>query len=880
MTTGSLILGLKSQRVFSDYFQHALQIKRMGWFTAFIYTLIIVLAHVFLRIESKKWIELRAMLGPWFLHLTNRPYKPLDPLRYLLQLLWIIVTEPMPRKLRRSPELLIRFQQWLTGLHAFILGLLEKVPSALRYTSPVREFSTWVGTASRVVRILIYGCTIVVCLMLAILIVTQPFSLQAQAIFVGLLWGLAVIVKRIPSGFSTLVLIVLSLTMSTRYLWWRYTSTLNLEDALDAFFGIMLIIAETYSWIVLVLGYFQIARPLNRPPAVLPTDTSKWPVVDLMIPTYNEDLSVVRPTVYAALGIDWPKDKLRIHLLDDGRRDEFKNFSESVGINYLVRPDNKHAKAGNLNHALTLTNGELIAIFDCDHIPTRSFLQVTVGWFLVDPKLALVQTPHHFFSPDPFERNLGQYREQPNENTLFYGLVQDGNDLWNAAFFCGSCAVLRRSAIESIGGFAVETVTEDAHTALRLHRMGYNSAYLRTPQAAGLATESLSAHVGQRIRWARGMVQIFRMDNPMFGKGLSLFQRICYTNAMMHFLSGIPRIIYLIAPLSFLVFHSYMLYAPTLAILLYVTPHMIHSVMTNSRMQGAYRRTFWAEIYETVLAWYIARPTTIALFNPHKGKFNVTAKGGMVEKQYFDWDISQPYIFLAALNIAGFFFGMWRLFFGPQDELLTVIITMLWVIYNLTILGGAIAVASEVRQVRRTHRVATEMQASLQLSSGHVLPVTMTDFSEGGTGVMLSTPDDRIKLHDAVQLILSQGSRLFYFPAHFSRAIGLSIGLRFDPLSQQQHIDLVKCTFARADSWLLAQESYPKDKPLKSLKSIFVVSYRGFQQMAIHLPFPFSAVMSAFTNILAWLASFMPVTEVEESMESLEYIHGNRVTYA
>ncbi|MDI9229739.1 glycosyltransferase family 2 protein, partial [Serratia bockelmannii] len=160
---------------------------------------------------------------------------------------------------------------------------------------------------------------------------------------------------------------------------------------------------------------------------------------------------------------------------------------------------------------------DYVAIFDCDHVPTRSFLQLTMGWFLKDHRLAMLQTPHHFFSPDPFERNLGRFRQTPNEGSQFYGLVQDGNDTWDAAFFCGSCAVLRRTALDEIGGIAVETVTEDAHTSLRLHRQGYTSAYIRIPQAAGLATESLSAHIGQRIRWARGMVQIFRLDNPLFG---------------------------------------------------------------------------------------------------------------------------------------------------------------------------------------------------------------------------------------------------------------------------------------------------------------------------------------------------------------------------
>jgi len=169
-----------------------------------------------------------------------------------------------------------------------------------------------------------------------------------------------------------------------------------------------------------------------------------------------------------------------------------------VGVHYITRPDNRHAKAGNLNHALQQTDGELVAIFDCDHVPTRAFLKTSVGWFQRDPRCAMLQTPHHFFSPDPFERNLGTLRRIPNEGALFYGLVQDGNDFWNATFFCGSCAIIRRAPLMEIGGIAVETVTEDAHTALKLHRRGYTTAYINEAQAAGLATESLSAHVSQR----------------------------------------------------------------------------------------------------------------------------------------------------------------------------------------------------------------------------------------------------------------------------------------------------------------------------------------------------------------------------------------------
>ncbi|MCD4630007.1 UDP-forming cellulose synthase catalytic subunit, partial [Proteus mirabilis] len=270
--------------------------------------------------------------------------------------------------------------------------------------------------------------------------------------------------------------------------------------------------------------------------------------------------------------------------------------------------------------------------------------------------------------PDPFERNLGNFRETPNEGTLFYGLVQDGNDTWNAAFFCGSCAVLRRCALDEIGGLAVETVTEDAHTSLRLHRHGWTSAYIRIPLAAGLATGSLSTHIGQRIRWAKGMIQIFRLDNPLFGKGLTLPQRFCYLNAMLHFLSGIPRMIFLLAPLTFLIFHAYIIYAPAIAIALYVVPYLLHIWLAATKLQGPYRHSFWGEIYETILAWYTTRPVLSTLFSPYKGKFNVTEKGAIMKKSFVDWQINRPYILFLNLNLLGILFAFWRIATGDPDE--------------------------------------------------------------------------------------------------------------------------------------------------------------------------------------------------------------------
>ncbi len=328
--------------------------------------------------------------------------------------------------------------------------------------------------------------------LLCYLVVVVPLDVSSQIGLSVSFLLLALYMRRQRGHIATLVMMVLSLIVSGRYMFWRLTEATGWAHPFDAFWGVILVAAEVYTALVLMLGYFQTAWPLRRKPVPLPADRAQWPSVDVFIPTYNESLAVVKPTIYAALALDYPADKLNIHVLDDGRRAEFKTFCEAVGVNWTTRADNRHAKAGNINEALKRTDGEYLAIFDCDHIPTRSFLQITLGWFLRDPKLAMMQTPHHFFSADPFEKNLGTFRKVPNEGELFYGLIQDGNDLWNAAFFCGSCAVLRRAPVLEIGGIAVETVTEDAHTALKLHRRGYSTAYLAIPQAAGLATESLA----------------------------------------------------------------------------------------------------------------------------------------------------------------------------------------------------------------------------------------------------------------------------------------------------------------------------------------------------------------------------------------------------
>ena len=677
-----------------------------------------------------------------------------------------------------------------------------------------------------------------------------------QALVAVLTIATAVWLDRGSSSYVvTLTLMLLSVYSTFRYGFWRVATTTAVIrgtqsrwDLIDVFFIVLLLAAECYAFVVLLLGYVQMVWPLRRTPVPLPENTADWPAVDVLIPTYNEPLDVVRFTVLAALNMDWPAEKLKVYLLDDGRREEFREFARQAGAGYLTREDNQAAKAGNLNAALERVHSPFVVVFDADHVPTRSFLQVTMGWFLRDAQLGILQTPHHFYSPDPFERNLNQFRTIPSEDELFYGVVQDGNDFWNATYFCGSCAVLRRSALDEVGGIATETVTEDAHTSMRMQRLGWNSAYVNIPQAAGLATERLSAHVRQRIRWARGMVQILRIENPMFGAGLTFAQRLCYLNAMSHFLYAIPRLIFLTAPLMYLIFGYTNIPGYWGAILAYAAPHLVLSRITRSRMQGRHRHSFWTEIYETVLAPYLVLPTLGALLRPRRGRFNVTPKGETVKNDYFDAHVARPTLILLACNWFGLCcsaprmvqfpswqvpewasFVNWPATLYDPGHVGTIAVNAAWTVFNLLLLGVALGVAWETQQRRRSVRVETQVPAEVVLRDGSVVRGVTADLSSGGVRTTLEY-DVAAAAGDHVDLILPVLDGTATLPGVVVSMNGRTLRARFENLTLDHYEALTMILYARADRWLGWAEARQRDRPVRSFLRILMLSVRGLRQ--------------------------------------------------
>jgi cellulose synthase (UDP-forming) len=653
--------------------------------------------------------------------------------------------------------------------------------------------------------------------------IVVPLVPYQQALAAMAMIGLAILACLSP--YLRPAIIFLSCFASLRYFYWRIRFTINLDSASDSVVSLLLLAAEIYGLLILFLGYFQTIEVVERTPARL----KQFPSVDVFIPTYNEPVDIVRRTLIGALAIDYPH--MQVHVLDDGRRPEIQAMTEALGAAYITRRDNRHAKAGNLNHALQLTKGELIAVFDADHIPVRSFLRHTAGFF-VDARVALVQTAQHFFNPDPYERNLKLTGRIPPEQHFFYHVIQCGNDFWNSAFFCGSCAVLRRSAIESIGGIKTETVTEDAHTAVELHARGFESVYLGIPLAAGLATETFAAHVKQRMRWARGMAQILRCDCPLLKRGLTFPQRLNYFNAMLHFFFGIPRLILIVAPLTFAYLGLHPIRADALAVIAYILPHVGLSTIANSIISRRFRHSFWAAVYEVSIAPYTAGVTLLALLNPRLGKFNVTDKGTNLNESYFDLRTNWVTVVLLGLSMAALMVAfpvrlLWFVYYGgPHSELDSILLNSVWVVLNLIILVAATCVGLEQPQQRLAPRVKRRFPCELGDADGPLFCRTV-DLSESGARLHVDCRRPaplqawlRISSDFGVQARVF--ARLVWSERNASGETEAAYA--FQEVDDVTRRDLIQLMFSGERSWV--EQQYPRDSVLRSFWYLLTTFWR------------------------------------------------------
>ena len=308
------------------------------------------------------------------------------------------------------------------------------------------------------------------------------------------------------------------------------------------------------------------------------------PSVDIFIPTYNESKFILKRTIIGCTLLHYKHKK--IYVLDDTNRDEMRKLAKELGCYYITRSDNIHAKAGNLNNALPQTNGELIVVFDADFVPTKNFFERTIGFFQ-NPRIGLLQTPQSFYNADPISRNLGLENILNPEEEVFYRQLQLMKDGVGSVTYAGTSFVVRRSYFEEVGGFVTESISEDYFTGIRLSFQGYEIIYLSEKLSAGLAAESISEHISQRLRWGSGTLQAFFIkENPLTTPNLNIKQRLAHLEGILNWFNPISRCIFLLLPFIYSSFNIIFIKSDFSEFLYIFLPSYIAQIITFHWLSG------------------------------------------------------------------------------------------------------------------------------------------------------------------------------------------------------------------------------------------------------------------------------------------------------
>jgi cellulose synthase (UDP-forming) len=687
------------------------------------------------------------------------------------------------------------------------------------------------------------------------LLVSSQYNIATQFVIgYGAIFFMLIIFQfeKLPESVVLFVKFV-GVIVVLRYLYWRTFESLTYDGFLDFIGALFLYIAEVFAIIIYLLGIFTSLNLLKRKSIDLdeyPEET--WPTVDILIPTYNEPQLIIENTVLAALAMDYPADKFTVNLLDDGgtdqkcnqknkeaaetakqRRKDLMKFCEYVGAHYITRAKNENAKAGNINEALSSVHSDLILILDTDHVPAKQFLQKTVGWFLKDEKIFLVQTPHAFYNQDPVERNLRMGDVPLSENDMFYKHIQLGHDFWESSFFCGSAAVLKRAMIDELGGIAGETITEDAETAIKLHDKGYKSVYIREAMVRGLQAESFGALVIQRVRWTQGMVQIFLLKNPFLSKNLKWYQKISYVSASFFWFFAYSRTIFYLAPLLYLFFGLRVYNANGVEMLAYVIPHMSMAIMMSYFLYAKVRNPFFSELYETVLSFFTLPAIISVLKNPRSPTFDVTPKGQEMIKDHIS-DLAVPFVIIFTFVMLGFVVAAFKLYLNP-GQYDVILMTTAWNLLNMLLLVAAIGVTSEKKEVRKSIRIPLNTDCTIihgdMIYSGKII-----DLSEGGMNIEPKDTsisyEEIFKTSSNIKIeLLDIDGKPFIVPSTFLRSFNWGKRLVFIFKDMEYNIPLrqklILIIYGNTTKWKEIENTKPILTPLASFIFIMKQSFKN-----------------------------------------------------
>lgn len=599
-----------------------------------------------------------------------------------------------------------------------------------------------------------------------------------------------------PKAWSLRIVGTVLLILFVRYFLWRSLSTLNLASPVEGIFSISLLVMELLAMLGTACQMLLLFRTKNRA-----TEADKYsvavhehryqPTVDIFIPTYNEPDFIVKRTIIGCQAINY--ERKQIYVLDDTRRQNIRKLAQELGCHYITRLDNSHAKAGNLNNALRQTHGELVAVFDADFVPTTNFLERTVGFFQ-KAKIALVQTPQSFYNPDPIARNLGLESILTSEEEVFYRYLQPIKDAAGSVVCSGTSFVARRSALQEIGYFCTESLSEDYFTGIRLSAQGYELAYVDEKLSAGLAAESIGAHIDQRLRWVRGTLQaLFIPANPLTISGLNCWQRLAHLDGILHWFSCFPRVFFLLVPII-CIFGGLNPVLSTMPEIAYTfLPYYVLVLTIFAWLNKRSRSILLTDVYSLIQAIPVSLTVIRVMLSPFGKGFKVTPKGLSRDKFNYNWSLALPMTILCIATFVTFGISLLNLRHTGLN------LSLYWSAYNVVTVSVAMMTLLDLPKPSFYEWYPLQKEVNLY-GAERVFQGTTQKVSEEGIEILLDSSlnlSTKVTVELIPEVLLLKGKvTRSHVDQNELRAI-----IKFQDITLEQHRELVEMLYCRPGQW-------------------------------------------------------------------------------
>jgi cellulose synthase (UDP-forming) len=271
-----------------------------------------------------------------------------------------------------------------------------------------------------------------------------------------------------------------------------------------------------------------------------PVMTKQWKVDMLTTACPGEPKEMIIDTLRAMQAVRYPHTS---YLCDEGDDPELREVCRQLGVVHVTRTEKTDAKAGNINNALKQATGEICVVLDPDHVPCPEFLDRVLPYF-EDEKVGYVQVVQAYGNQSESLIALGAAEQTYH----FYGPMMMCMHTYGTVQAIGANCTFRRAALDSIGGHA-PGLSEDMHTAMRIHAQGWKSMYVPEVLSRGLVPATLPAYYKQQLKWSRGTFDLLFKVYPKLFKNFTWRQKLHYLTLPLYFLFGLVNLFDILIPI-------------------------------------------------------------------------------------------------------------------------------------------------------------------------------------------------------------------------------------------------------------------------------------------------------------------------------------------